>query len=411
MKNDYSNIEISQKHVKLRVVAFIVAAVIAIGAITYGVTHLGAKEPGWYEVESNGEASTIRMGRELRFRYRFSGKSQAINLELKELREVYTAALKRCGELLDPVDRYSGVVNLAALNQSVGVDLHVDPALLPVLQDALERTARGEGYSLFAGALYAEWNSIVNLADPQDFDPLRNRDEWARLLTAQSLASEPEAFSLTVVDAERAIVRLDAADWALEALEDMELSGRILDLNLLRDAYLIRLLAAELEEKGYHKGYLIADSGVLWTLSECETVAGTLYGLGEDGPLPAATALLGSEEAYCAWHAFATEDGAYGWYQIEDEAGETLLRHPYLRADLTLSDKLRSVAVKAADPVEAACRALRLISAADGSEAAALADGWPAAWTLAGEEGLVYFSEQAEAAGFNDDGGYGWRRA
>ncbi|MBR4424322.1 MAG: hypothetical protein IKS66_00055 [Oscillospiraceae bacterium] len=410
---DYSEIKISDRHVVLRTVAFVLALLLAVGAIAFGVSQLSRKAPGWYDVEAAGDDETVLYGRAIRFRYRLQGSSPAINAELRSLQTVYSASLKRYAELLDPREHYHGVVNLASLNHSVGETLTVDPELFAVLTEALALTERGEGYSLFAGALYAEWNSILYLEDPQPFDPLENPDEAARLARLAELASRPGAFTLTVVDAETCALRLDADPAALAELEELELPGCILDLNLLRDAFLLRLVAEELARQGYTEGYLSAENGLSLALSDMAPITVRLLGLGEKGPMSAALLPLEAGRACCTVHAFPTESLYLGRYQLTDAAGRTVYRHPWLTAAGEWPGVLLSAAVLGAEPVAVCYDALRLLGCASPEAVAALAAELEAGagWTLDGEAGLVHFNARAAALGMEADADYGWTPA
>lgn len=411
--HDITEIRVSDKHLTARTVAFVLALVLAVGAIAFGVSRIGAKEPGWYDVEAAGDDETVLFGRALRFRYRFQGSSAAINAELRVLQGAYSAALKRCAELLEPEERYHGVVNLASLNHSLGETLTVDPALFAVLTEALALTERGEGYSLFAGGLYAEWDSIRYLDEPQPFDPLENPDEARRLETLAQLARRPGAFSLTVVDAETCALRLDADAAARTALEELELPGCILDLNLLRDAFLLRMLAGELERQGYTEGYLSAENGLSLALSGMEAITVGLSGLGDRGPESAALLPLEAGRACCAVHAFPTAALGYGRYQLTDAAGRTVYRHPWLASDGAFPGVLLSAALLGEDPVDVCYDALRLFACESPEAVEALASALPeaAAWTLDGEARLVHFNAGAAEAGLEADANYGWSPA
>lgn len=415
--NHLPDIEVSDKHIKLRIVAFVLALVIGVGAIGYGISLMGAKTPTYYDVEVTGEQEVVRLGRGFRFRHRFTGSFFAIRAEKQKLQETYTESLKRWARLLDPEERQRGLVNLAALNQSVGVDMTVERDLFDILRDAWERTRRGEGYNVFAGALYEEWNSILILSDPQDFDPLGNEDERARLETLAALYSDPARFAL-VFDEEKSTVRLEADPAALETLEELELAGRVLDLNLLRDAYLLSGVAADLEAEGYTNGYLVAGSGLTVSLSGNEGAEYQLFALNAQGePVSAALAPVTGGSVFSSLRAFGMtereEETVYGYYTVEDAGGETVYRHPNLPATGRDAGLLTASCVLGTDPAEVCYQNLRLWFAetpeALNAVGAALPDG--AAWTLRGEAGTLHRNAAAEGLGLVPDGDYGWTDA
>lgn len=408
-EKDRENIRVSGKHVALRVVLFAAALLIAIGAFTYGIMGLGRKSPGYYRVEVTEDEELIRLNGRVNFQYLFSGSNAEISADLRQLQGVYGAALRRCSRLLDASNTYTGVINPAELNANLGRDMTLSEELFEVLTDAYEKTREGRGYSLFAGPLYAEWNSILILEDPEPFDPARNADEAARLERLAALVGDASNFEFTVVDAEKHTVRFDVSEDVLACMRELELECPILDLNLLHDAYLLRLIARDLERLGYSNGFLAAGSGV--TLSLSGHSGGEYSLLGFDGKFreDAAAFPLEANSACSLRCAFAPEEGSYGYYALDTDGG-ALLRHPSVPASGQYPDVLLSCAVRCADgdPVRAAYESLRLFACTDRAAVEVCAGGFSdaAAWTLQGEGQRVF--SNAAAKPLLRDGGYGW---
>ncbi len=410
MKNsDFEDIRVSTKHVKLRIVLFILAALVAVGAIAYGVTGLGRREPGYYRIEVNADEELIRLDRGVDFEYVFKGSKSEINAEMRQLQALYGASLRRCSRLLDAENTYTGVVNLAEINLNPGRELALSEELFAVLRDALALSEEGKGYSLFAGPLYAEWNSLLILADPQPFDPAADAEEAARISTLASLVNDPESISLEIVDEESRTVRLVVSDALMAQLRAYELDCPLLDLNLLHDAFLLRLIAADLEAQGYTNGYLSAASGVTVSLSGHSGGEYNLYGF--DGEYREITSTFPVEAgtAFSLLRAFALEEENYGYYTVETDDG-TLFRHPNVPATGEDPGVLLSCGVYCADmdPVRAVYESLLLFacenSAAVETCAAALPDA--AVWTRQGEGQRVYANAAAKAVLREAD--YGW---
>lgn len=169
------NLEVSDKHVGLKVFLFIVFLVIAVSAFSYGVTLIGKKESGYQSISgsSSSQGSEVAtFAKEISFSHYFEGTSNSIKKEVRTLQKVYTSILYDVCRQLDAENTYEGAVSLGALNSNLGVAVSVSPELYAVLKDAYSRTLEKKNFNMFAGALYAEWKSILILDDASEFDPL-----------------------------------------------------------------------------------------------------------------------------------------------------------------------------------------------------------------------------------------------
>ena len=187
----------------------------------------------------------------------------------------------------------------------------------------------------------------------------------------------------------------------LRFLEEMELEPVVLDLNLLREAYLLELTGKELEEQGLNEGYLSTDSGLILSLSGQSTGEYVLYGYRNQIPQVAATARVTPGSAYSQFTAFPLITGVQTEYYTLEEAGKAHLRNPWLPADGLDRELLLSSGVLRSDGalVEACFENIRLRSAESAAALEKLAGESAAAvaWMLQGDES-VYFNAQADGA-------------
>ena len=328
-----ANKPLNKKQTIIRLVVFLVMLALGVTFITIGVTSLGSRDEGLQEITAplDEEVSYYELG--VSFRHWFSGSSSEIRRGVRELEEVYAAALKDAYRILDPVNTYEGWDNLATVNRNLGREVVVGRELYRVLADALERTDRGEGYSVFSGALCAEWEALRYALEPVDFDPVNDPGEAERLARLTAATAERSNFSLELLDAESCRVRLTVSQSYLELLEELEIADApILDLNALKDAWKLQLVAERLEERGYDRGYLLTDSGLLLTLSGYSDGGEfCLYSRQGEENVPAAARPIRAGSCTVQMRAFGLGEEP-GYYAVEQD-GETLLRHPWLPAD------------------------------------------------------------------------------
>ncbi len=255
------NIEVSEKHIGLRVVLFIVFFALALGAISYAVTSIGKKESGYQSVASG----------EITFNYYFEGTSNSIKKQLKALQTAYSSIVADYCDQLDSA--------LAALNE--GSEVSVPAPVYAVLKDAYNRTLERKNFNMFAGALYSEWKSILILDDASEFDPLNNEYLAYRISEIAREVSDLSNFNLEFVDDTTCTVRFSVSEHYANFASEFELEAGALDLNLMSKAYKLSILASELEALGYNNGYLVTNDGLAVTLSETFEQSYVLYGIDE----------------------------------------------------------------------------------------------------------------------------------
>lgn len=267
-------LEVSSKNIKLRAILTAVAFVIAVVAFTVGVVRIGHKDPGYHLIEAKVDKDTILMNKEVGFKYWFDGSSNEIKSGINDLTAVYTPVISAAYKELDHQNTYDGVVNIATINQNQGKFLTVAPELYSILKDAYSRTLEQRGYNMFAGALYSEWKSILILEEPEDFDPARNPDEAARMASIAAVVSDLSNFSLEFDDTASA-VRFSVSEGYLRFCRDYEIEAPALDLNLLKNAYMLEAVASAL---GLHSsGYLYTPEGLVLNMNQSGSLNYGLY--------------------------------------------------------------------------------------------------------------------------------------
>jgi len=255
-------IKVSEKHIGLRIAVTAVAFVIAVVAFTIGVTSIGKKEPGYYSIEAKTDAEALTYNNAVLYRYWFDGKSNEIKGKIRELTGVYTPVLAAAYKQLDHQNTYTGQVSIGTINKNLGQIVSVSPELYAILKDAYAKTLEKKGYNLFAGALYAEWESIQILDNPDEFDPVNNEYIQSRLHAIAAVVSDLSNFNLEFLDDTTCSVRFSTSDAYKVFCTENEITAYALDLNLLKDAYMLSMMGESLVKEGYSLGHLSTKEGL-----------------------------------------------------------------------------------------------------------------------------------------------------
>ena len=387
MKDD--SIEISKKHLPLRIAFFVLALLAAVAAFTYGVKRLTGNEPGVAVVSAKANGDAPLYAANFRLTCHFSGSGRDIRLRKNEISDCYSNSLAFIYKLLDPETVYAGYEGtLADLNLHPNEPVQLPQTLFDILSDALLRHEREEGYSLYAAPFLREWERICYTEDPEAFDPLTNPDIRARLEEIARRCLRPEDCRLEILDAQTRTVILRVEQSYLDFLEEYEITAPILDLNALKEAYMLRYAAAALEARGFSDGYLATAGGLTLSLSGDKTGDWAIYscvdGMGViAGALPASPGMAGS-----LLRAYPLSPEDPGFYRLDG-----LLRSPWLLPGKDWGEAcVRSLLVMqlGGDPVDCCAESLRLAAAESPADLSLLAAESPAdllVWTPAEGDG------------------------
>ena len=319
-------ITLSEKHIKLRLALTIFFLIVAVVAFTIGVVSIGKKTPGYQTIEGKVDAEALTYNNAVTFKYYFDGSSNQIKRAVRELEEVYTPILSSAYKSLDAENVYTGVVSIGMINRNIGSPVSVSPDLYAVLKDAYAKTQENRGYNMFAGALFAEWKSIQILDEPGDFDPANNDYQAQRIADIAKEVSDLSNFKLEFLDDVNCTLRFSVSKEYETFCKDYEIQAFALDLNNLKDAYMLAMMAGNLVKAGYRFGHLSTPQGMVVNTSERGSLGYSMYTLEADREIAYATIDIDGVFSGTTFTAFGMGSD-YG-YNIESN-GKKLYRHLY----------------------------------------------------------------------------------
>lgn len=257
-----TNIEVSEKHVKLR--TFLVIALLAIGcvAIMTGLFSMLNKEPGWQVVEVSTSAPNCSS--DFQLHYDFSNDGGGATAAYKKLSALYTEAAENAYRVFSKDVSEEDLCNLAYLNQHVNEIVTVDPAL----HSALDQIADSGNRSVFLVPVYVEYERIFiseNEAEAAQYDPAQNPELVEYIQQAAAFAHDPSMISLEIMEENQ--LRLNVSDAYLAFAEWNEIT-EFVDLSWMKNAFIIDYLAQVLSDNGFTNGYLASYDGFTRNLDE-----------------------------------------------------------------------------------------------------------------------------------------------
>ena len=189
-------IELSEKHVKLRVVLLILCIAVALVAFAIFLFGLLNTEPGIHIIETDGDG--FDLDSEFIFYYDLGRNGKNATEEFRQLQTVYRNASALAYRLFDSTVTYDGYGNLASVNKAPGKEVRVNTELYQALSLFEETGSR----LLYLGPVYEEYygNFFSMPSYPMDeMDPYQNTEYAAHLAKLAAYAGDRNHVSLVLL--------------------------------------------------------------------------------------------------------------------------------------------------------------------------------------------------------------------
>lgn len=320
--DDLIDLKVSSKHLKTRIFIFVLAFLLAIFSFSYGVYSISKKEPGIYEIEAirNDDVKFYNSG--IKLYYYLEGNSNQIKSNLESISNLYSNSLVNIHCLLNNKNTYENYKNIAYINKHLNEDITLDETLFNIILDAYDKTLQNNGYNMFAGPLFESWNSILNSFEQASYEPINNPFEKERIETITELINEPNNISIDVIDHNKRIIRVNVSKEIIDVLNKYEYEYGLIDLNLLKDAYIAQFLNEELNKYEFTDGYIQFDSGLLMNMSSRDFGVYYLYTY-SDAPSKITEINVDNRICISCFKQFSLGEDNY--YEIND-----ILRSPFI---------------------------------------------------------------------------------
>ena len=272
-----SDVNVTGKHIKLRIALTIIFFIIAVAAITIGVVSIGNNEEGFYVLEADDNEKIGGYAKGYTTTLYFTGKSRQIKDKVNEANKIYTDSLQYTYQMYDDKVEHPGYSSLSVINDNINKDVDVTPELYTLLEDLLTKSVASNNYSIYADPLYEYWDLLFSLTklDQENNDPKNNLDYKNRLETILSYIHNENHVKLNLLGDNK--VHLHVSEEYAKFREDNDLSFSYISMNVLKDAYRVSDLAQKLTEYGYVAGYITTSSGMLVSLKDNEKPTYVLY--------------------------------------------------------------------------------------------------------------------------------------
>lgn len=252
------NIELSEDKAKIRFVLVIVFIGLAMIAFGIFITGLLTKDEGWYTI--NAETDYINCGSDFVFNYYVGSTEKDNTAEYKEVKKLYGELTVKGYRLFNRYDEFVGVNNVCYINNHPNEIIEIDEQLYK----AFEKILQNDNRYLYMGALHSEYSALffgnVESIFVEDKDPKINEEYASYFKKLADYAKDKTAINLELLGENK--VKLVVSEEYLNYAKENEITVFI-DFFRTKNAFIIDMLAEELNKAGFVKGSLSSCEGYI----------------------------------------------------------------------------------------------------------------------------------------------------
>ncbi|MCM1118283.1 MAG: hypothetical protein NC543_02880 [bacterium] len=265
---DIFKIEVSDKHVKARLIAAVIFFVISVVSLGYAVSVLTGTDKGWQFIAASGDGREYAA--QFVLSYELGASDRSARSENREIKQIYSGACLTAGRAFDTYVVSSG--NIRVLNDSPNEVVELDS----VLYEALELMEQYGNRAVYLGPAFRLYENVFSCTEDwqlEDFDPAGNEELGKLFEQIVAFARDPDSVRVELLGENKA--RLCMSEEYLSFLEYEELSGA-LDFGWMKNAFITDFIADSLISAGYTRGSISSYDGYTRNM---DGSSGTMYSL------------------------------------------------------------------------------------------------------------------------------------
>lgn len=276
-KNEDIKLNISDKHIPLRIVIFVVSFIIAIGAIGFGVyscSNKGLENSGWvnFDLSLYNDNDYIGYNNDIRLMYYVDGDKAQVKNTNKLVRDLFIQKAKMVYSLIDSTPDYNYKTNgISYINNHINEKIEIEERLYNILSDALDKTNLNESYSLYSGLINSFWktNFTLNYSLNKNIDPLLDNKNKADLELIKQACKKENNLKLKLdKEDDKFYATLNVDQEVVSLVDDLSLEANYLDLNSLFNSYYLQEVYQDFIDANLTKGYFYAETGEIIFMSD-----------------------------------------------------------------------------------------------------------------------------------------------
>ncbi len=246
-------VEVSEKHIILRVVILIIAILGVIGSVIFIIVNLSTKDKGWTRIE----LSKNRLNDSYYFYYNLGDEPTK---EYKELTNLYKAHLEKAYILFDAEEEFEGVNNVYYINNNPNKEITVDSLLYNSIKEVMDSGSN----TIFMGGIVSYYDAVIlgSASNATYYDIKTNDVMKERANKYISYINDTNHFEFKLLGDNK--VKLYESEEFMKFLSDYEVD--VLNFSYLKNAFILDYLDQVFSSKLYKSGYIYSLDGYLLNL-------------------------------------------------------------------------------------------------------------------------------------------------
>ena len=239
----------------VRLFIVILLVVIAACSFTFGINYLINGEKGYQEVtvSTNSPSSAF----EMKFIYNFGQTDLSVPAEKRAVTKLYSDLSLYYYHLFDVYKTYSGLNNIASINNSPNVELTVPSDLY----NSLKIATKDEHRNIYLGPIYEVYNVLFSCEsdiDASNWDPLKSSEIRSYFDSILEFAKSDNYIHLEFKDDNVIILHVNEEYIALA--KEIGVS-HFIDFYYIKNAFIVDFIADKMIESGYTHGSISSLDG------------------------------------------------------------------------------------------------------------------------------------------------------
>ncbi len=254
-KKEQLELEVSEKHVGLRLILAMVFLVIGLGALGFFLFRLLGEDPGWQTIELSNKSLVSEQ--EIIFEYDLGRGELSAAAEKRDLQKAYTTAMERVYKLFNARNGYEGLVNMHYISLHPNRVLTVDPDLYAAFALA---EAHGDR-SVYYAPIQEQYRNLFSCTDDitaATLDPYKDQETLALVTKLAEYSNNPSDIRVDLLGNNQ--IQLTVSDTYLAYAQEHGIE-LLVDFSWLTNAFVLDCVADELIYQGFTRGYLISYDG------------------------------------------------------------------------------------------------------------------------------------------------------
>lgn len=305
---------LSEKPVKRQMI--IAALLLLFGMVMMGISvkQLLTTEAGWKKIEVSG-SNKRTCGDDFVLLYNLGASEVSATVENKALTKIYSDTMSKAYDVFSADEDVESVYNLHYINQNPNTEIEVDG----LLYDAFEKIAKYENDNIYLGPVYETYDDIFSCQDDvltKEFDPNQNKEVKTYYNKIANYIKSKDVELELLGDNK---VKLKVSKEYENYLKENGIQ-KIIDLSIMKNAFVIDYVADELIEAGFENGCITSYDGFSRNLnSSNDKVSYNLFGKINDKVAQVASYQYSGQQAIVYFRDFpVSEKDSNHYYTFKD---------------------------------------------------------------------------------------------